>query len=190
MEPEVIQRAPGELELVRAFVNTRNIEAGRDELGDADGARAWLRARALLPWGDALGEDDARRARAMREALRALLQGHNHNGDGKGAGARDDALAALNDALAGARLTPALRDDERVQLAPLAGGVDGALGRILAAVCAAMADGTWARLKACRNAGCQWAFYDASRNRSATWCAMAICGSRTKVRAYRRRRRG
>jgi predicted RNA-binding Zn ribbon-like protein len=48
-----------------------------------------------------------------------------------------------------------------------------------------MLDGTWERLKACRN--CYWSFYDYSPNRSATWCSMQICGNRQKTRAYRRR---
>lgn len=182
MEPEVIQRAPGELEFVRLFVNSTNIEAGYDEMGDTEGMGAWLRAHALLEVNTVLDEADARRVRATREALRAVLRGHN------GMDVRDDAWAVLNDALAHARLTPLIHADERLRLEPLTGGVDGALGRILAAVCAAIADGTWARLKACRNAGCQWIFYDASKNRSATWCSMAICGSRSKARAYRRRR--
>ena len=63
-------------------------------------------------------------------------------------------------------------------------------GDALAAVCAvalgAMLDGTWSRLKACRN--CHWSFYDNSPNRSATWCSMQLCGNRTKTRAYRRRK--
>jgi predicted RNA-binding Zn ribbon-like protein len=46
--------------------------------------------------------------------------------------------------------------------------------------------GTWTRLKACRQ--CEYAFFDRSKNRSASWCAMAICGNRTKNRTYRRRR--
>ncbi len=50
-----------------------------------------------------------------------------------------------------------------------------------------MVDGTWSRLKACRQ--CEWAFYDWSKNRSGRWCAMSVCGNRTKVRAYRARRR-
>jgi predicted RNA-binding Zn ribbon-like protein len=70
-------------------------------------------------------------------------------------------------------------------LAPQAAGVDGALGRILAIVHEAMSAGTWHRLKACRQ--CAWAYYDYSKNQSATWCSMAICGNRTKTRAYRRR---
>ena len=48
-----------------------------------------------------------------------------------------------------------------------------------------MADGTWRRLKACREDTCQWAFYDRSKNRSGTWCSMAVCGNRAKARAYR-----
>src|SRR5256885_5523159 len=46
----------------------------------------------------------------------------------------------------------------------------------------AMTDGTWARLKACRNDQCQKAFYDTSKNRSGAWCSMAGCGSRLKDR--------
>ena len=73
-------------------------------------------------------------------------------------------------------------------LVPQAPGMDGALGGIVAIAYAAMADGSWRRLKACRRDVCQWAFYDHSRNRSGAWCAMAICGNRTKTRGYRRRR--
>jgi predicted RNA-binding Zn ribbon-like protein len=47
--------------------------------------------------------------------------------------------------------------------------------------------GHWARMKGCRQ--CGYAFYDRSKNRSAAWCAMAICGNRTKNRAYYRRSR-
>src|ERR671914_23048 len=71
---------------------------------------------------------------------------------------------------------------------PAAGGVDGAIGGVLAAAHAGMEEGTWRRLKACANGGCAWAFYDRSRNRSSRWCSMAICGNRTKTRAYRQRR--
>jgi predicted RNA-binding Zn ribbon-like protein len=46
--------------------------------------------------------------------------------------------------------------------------------------------GDWRRMKGCRR--CGYAFYDRSKNRSAAWCAMSICGNRTKNRAYYRRR--
>jgi predicted RNA-binding Zn ribbon-like protein len=79
--------------------------------------------------------------------------------------------------------------DGAARLEPLAGGVDGALGRLLARVAAAQDDGTWARLKVCPADDCQVAFYDTSRNRSAVWCDMAVCGNRQKVRSFRERRR-
>jgi predicted RNA-binding Zn ribbon-like protein len=75
-----------------------------------------------------------------------------------------------------ARLEPARRD------------VDGALADLVGIVHTAMADGTWSRLKACRRDVCQWLFYDRSRNRSAVWCQMAVCGNRIKTKAYRERR--
>src|SRR6266576_1523750 len=51
----------------------------------------------------------------------------------------------------------------------------------------AQRDGTWSRLKACAAEDCQYAFYDRSRNRSAVWCDMKVCGNRQKVRSFRSR---
>jgi predicted RNA-binding Zn ribbon-like protein len=51
-----------------------------------------------------------------------------------------------------------------------------------------MLDGTWARLKACPGRDCGWVFYDHSRNQSARWCSMKVCGDREKARAYYQRR--
>ena len=61
------------------------------------------------------------------------------------------------------------------------------LATLLAITYDAQRDGTWARLKICHHDACRWAFFDESRGRTATWCAMGICGNRTKVTAYRRR---
>jgi hypothetical protein len=61
-----------------------------------------------------------------------------------------------------------------------------ALDRVVAIALGAMIDGSWGRLKACRN--CRWSFYDKSPNRSGTWCSMQLCGNRRKTRAYRRRK--
>jgi len=61
------------------------------------------------------------------------------------------------------------------------------LGRLLAIVADAMADGTWPRLKACFRESCRWAFYDHARNRTGRWCSMAVCGNRTKAERYRAR---
>jgi predicted RNA-binding Zn ribbon-like protein len=56
-------------------------------------------------------------------------------------------------------------------------------------ISAAQLNGTWARLKACRNDDCLWAFYDRSRNHGGTWCDMASCGNRLKNRDFAARRR-
>jgi predicted RNA-binding Zn ribbon-like protein len=54
----------------------------------------------------------------------------------------------------------------------------------------AQRDGTWARLKACGNDECKWAFYDRSRNHGGTWCEMSTCGNKLKNREFRARKRG
>jgi predicted RNA-binding Zn ribbon-like protein len=76
----------------------------------------------------------------------------------------------------------------RARRAASSSGVEGALGRILAIVHASIADGTWMRLKACHEHGCEWAFYDHTKNRSGAWCNMGVCGNRAKARAFRERR--
>lgn len=59
------------------------------------------------------------------------------------------------------------------------------IGQILAVVVEAAGDGSWQRLKACREHRCEWAFYDRARNRSGRWCSMAVCGTRSKMQTYR-----
>ena len=73
------------------------------------------------------------------------------------------------------------------ELVAEAPGVDGALGRLVALVLAARANGSLERLKACRRDVCHWVFYDRSRNRASHWGSMSVCGNRTKTKAYRRR---
>ena len=68
------------------------------------------------------------------------------------------------------------------------GGVDGAVATLLGILHEAQLTGQWPRLKGCRQ--CGYAFFDRSKNRSAAWCAMSICGNRTKNRAYYRRLHG
>lgn len=179
----VITPAPGRLEAVRRYVNTLDIETGDDALATPDDLVAWLTAVDLLPGGDAAGPGDLAHAVAVREALREALAA-NHDGDPIPAAA----LAVLNAAADRARLTATLTARDGWRPRPSAGGVDGALGGLLALVGDAMADGTWARLKVCVNDACRWAFYDESRARSGKWCSMQICGNRAKQRAWRGRR--
>ncbi len=183
-EPGGREAAPGSLALVQAFANTV-AEEGHfrwEAIGDPDSLRSWLSRRGLLADGERVGEADVARAKEVRKALRSLLAANN------GRGPDAAAIRALNLAAERARLTVRFGADGRATLEPGAGGVDGALGRVLAAVHAGMEEGTWGRLKSCANATCGWAFYDRSKNRSGRWCSMEVCGNRTKTRAYRRRR--
>ena len=112
----------------------------------------------------------------------------SHNGDRSAPAA---AYEALDDAVCRARVRLRFRPREAGAAAALeaeASGVDGALGRILTIVHTAIEQGTWRRLKACREHGCEWAFYDHTKNRSGAWCNMGVCGNRAKARAYRERR--
>ena len=132
---------------------------------------------------------DLRRALAVREALRAVLLAHNGAALAIRLRGDVDAAATLDAAAKRARVRLHFDATCGPWLEPDAGGVDGALGRLLAIAHAAMAEGTWSRLKACREHSCEWAFYDATRNRSRTWCDMQVCGNRAKARAYRHRQR-
>jgi predicted RNA-binding Zn ribbon-like protein len=171
--------APGALRIVQAFVNTVDHEHGPDLLDEPAGFAAWLERHELA--ADVRAADLAP-AREVREALRALLLANN--GQPHDPGARE----VLERASRRARLEATFPPDGAA-LVPRASGVDGAVGRVLAAAFAAMIDGSWARLKACPRDVCGWAFYDRSSNASATWCSMAVCGGRVKAGAYYRRRR-
>jgi predicted RNA-binding Zn ribbon-like protein len=173
--------APGELEVLRRYVNTYDVDDRDDEIGTPEALRDWLAARGLLAPGERLGDDDVRQAREVREALRALLLANN------GFELDPRAVETLNDAARRAEVVVAFGDAGTPQLAPVRPGFQGALGRLLGLAFRSMADGTWPRLKACAAHDCEWAFYDASRNHSGTWCDMKVCGNRAKARNYRER---
>ena len=169
--------APGRLVLVERFVNTVDHEHGREVLSEPGRLRGVLE----LDAGIRIGDDDLRRALRLREALRSLALANN--------GGEEDpaAVAVLEDAAARGRLVARV-DDEGGVLEAERRDAAGALAELVGIVYAAKVDGTWERLKACRRDICRWLFYDRSRNRSAVWCSMAVCGNRTKTRAYRARR--
>jgi predicted RNA-binding Zn ribbon-like protein len=173
-------QAPGDLELVRLFVNTLEVESGDDALSSPAVLETWFQEHGFARGANA-APADLHAARRLREAIRSLLA------ENSGMHVRKDAAVTLNRAAARARLALRFEPAASARLEPGASGVDGALGRLVAVVAAAMADGTWSRLKTCRAEDCRWAFYDHARNRSRQWCSMAVCGNRTKARSFRRR---
>jgi predicted RNA-binding Zn ribbon-like protein len=175
------QPAPDDLALIEDFVNTFDLESGEEELATPEALSVWLTAHGLAAAGETFGHDELASALAVRENLRALLLANN-------GGELDPAVpAALGAAADRARLTVALDRAGRASVTPQAGGIDRVAGRLLGIVARAQADGSWERLKACPWHTCHVAFYDHSRNRSRTWCSMAVCGNRAKAQTYRRR---
>jgi predicted RNA-binding Zn ribbon-like protein len=71
---------------------------------------------------------------------------------------------------------------------PRPGHLSGFEARLLLAIERLQCEEAWPRLKACTDDACQWAFYDATRNRSRTWCSMDVCGNREKTKRYRQRK--
>jgi predicted RNA-binding Zn ribbon-like protein len=176
--------APARLEVVRAFVNTRDLEAGTDALADPAALAEYLVAWQLLTPGARLGASDLASAVDLREALRLLLRAHNAEPVDTG-----PAVDTLNRITALAGVRPAMAYGGSVGYHVVRGGGIGALGAIVAIVYAAEAQGVWTRLKACASANCHWAYYDASRNRASRWCHMELCGNRAKGQAFRARGR-
>jgi len=173
------QTAPAELELVREFVNTLDVEEGTDALGSPAATVGWLKMHGLADDEPAITEADRERLIEVREALRELLLANN-----LGTTPPPEALAVLNEQSAEAAIVLRFGADGAA-LVTRCGGVDSTIGRLLAIVHGSMSDRTWRRLKSCPAEDCRWAFYDHSRNRSGTWCEMGKCGNRAKARRYR-----
>jgi predicted RNA-binding Zn ribbon-like protein len=183
IEPGGRPKAPGRLELLQRFINSHNHDFPPewDRIGTPERARAWLRQKRLAAPGDRISEVDVARLRELREAMRALALA-NHGG--RSAAAAADVIRRVSGTAA---LSVAMDDDGRIALEPARRGVDGAVATLLGILHEAQLTGQWSRMKGCRQ--CGYVFFDRSRNRSAAWCAMSICGNRTKNRAYYRRGR-
>jgi predicted RNA-binding Zn ribbon-like protein len=178
-----LKPAPGPLAFVQGFVNTRNIMHGYDLLEDVEGIGTWLSGRDLLDKNIRLTEEARTRLVEFREGLRGLLLVHN-------GGRVEGSVEVLNELAEDALLRLSFDGEGTPGLLAAGSGnaSSGVIARLLAVSVGASSEGTWRRLKACRNEGCLWAFYDGSRNRSGSWCTMDVCGSRAKMRAYRQRK--
>ena len=183
IEPGGRPKAPGRLELLQRFLNSWNHDFPPqwDRIGTGQKAQAWLRQHDLVRTGTRVSGADAARLRALREAIRSLVVADPD-------GSVDAASAAtLRAASPTSELVVTLDVEGRTHLAARHPGVDGAVAILLGIVHEAQLTGEWSRFKACRQ--CEYAFFDRSKNRSAAWCAMSICGNRAKNRAHYRRHR-
>ncbi len=175
--------APMPLLVVQSFVNTWETDTGVDLLGDGPSARRWFEDAGLIAGAEASSTDftDLATVREVREAIRTLLVANADGGD-----PREADVHALR-RIAALPLHLVLDETGRVEFQLDNGGYAWA-SRLLLIMRDAEHDGTWQRLKACRNPDCVWAFYDRSHAGRGAWCDMAVCGNRIKNRNLRSRR--
>jgi predicted RNA-binding Zn ribbon-like protein len=175
--------APGTLELVRVLLNTGPPPngQGQDRLLElhADPER-WA---ASFPGISQPAADQLTTLLELRDGLRRLLAA---------APAPEDA-AWLRGWFERTGLSPqAIIQDGTLGIRLACPARSGLAGSVIEAVVAALADGTWSRLRQCPD--CQLVFWDRTRNASKIWCGMyagpdgRACGSIAKVRRYRARR--
>jgi predicted RNA-binding Zn ribbon-like protein len=182
-QPGGRQPAPDRLAIVQAFVNTYyDLADGGEVLSTPAALEDWLARRDLFSRRCTLDRHDLERAVAVREGMRALAFSNN------GRELDQQAIDAMRRASKGAGTEIRLGPDGPEFLTRHATNLDGPLGALLAISATAMIDGSWSHLKACLGRDCGWVFYDRSRNQSARWCAMHVCGDREKSRAHYRRK--
>ena len=99
-EASAEKRAPEPLRIVQQFVNSADLEEGKEDLDTPAALGDWLRARDLLPSDKAISAADHRRALEVREGLRAVLLAHN------GGTPDPAAVKRLEDAASHAALRP------------------------------------------------------------------------------------
>jgi predicted RNA-binding Zn ribbon-like protein len=179
LEPGGRPKAPGRLELLQRFINSHNHDFPDDwdRIETAAKAAKWLKEKGLIEPRDRISAADATRLRELREALRALIV----------ASGTPNATAAAVVRTQRAELRMTVDDTGTTVLTPAGRGADAAVAKLLGILHEAQLTGDWARMKACRH--CEYAFFDRSKNRSAAWCSMSICGNRTKNRTYYRKHR-
>lgn len=175
--------APGPLALVQDLINTADLECGLDRLRTPDNLDVFCIDHGI---GEvAAGPADLDAARDLREALRAACRVH------AGRPAPEPPVPpAVRARLDQAPLVLMLGGGGPPRAVPASGlaGVGLLVAHVAAAILAAVADGSWHRLKACESDLCQWVYYDHSPAGRGRWCTMSICGARAKMRAYRARR--
>ncbi len=164
------------------LVNTVDLEGGSDELRSPAGLSRWMSGRGLEVGRGELGPADLAEALALREALREVCLAHS------GVDMPTATLERLSGLLARGPLRLDIDAEGVARIRPGQGltGVPALIAATAAAVAQATVEGTWPRLKACASDTCRWVYYDRSPAGRGRWCTMAICGSRAKMRTYRK----
>lgn len=173
--------APGGLGLVQDFLNTVGIgDYGPDLLADpelarewaAEAARNWAAERGVTAPPPTLTDADVAKLYSLRDTIARLLTG-------------DAPELAIGSISASFTLSPT----GQVRLEPVGSGWRWFASALWAEVLQSQWDGTWPRLKRCRNHQCASTFYDRSKNNSGVWHNVKTCGNAANLRASRARKR-
>jgi predicted RNA-binding Zn ribbon-like protein len=170
-----------EIDLLVEFVNTRDVEEGTDALAEPSQLGEWI-AEHTGEYLSQLEPGDVERVQGLRESLRRLMLANN------GAEVDEGDLEPLREAAERSRFRLSFDPTGGLELTPARADLSGFEASLLLAVEHLQCHDAWPRLKACTDESCHWAFYDATRNRSRTWCSMDVCGNRQKTRRYRSRK--
>jgi len=185
-------RVPDPLAHVYDFANTldlrRFIQHGvrrqpADEFENAESVATWLADRDLLDRGGKLTPLMFADAMRLRASIRDYLEcdpAQRHK-DGDVARRLTEAIHPFP-----VRLQARLGVPHLV-LAPARTDALAGLCLIVGELFAGAANGTLSRLKVCASDECRRVFYDRSKPMTRRWCQTALCGNRTKTRAYRER---
>jgi predicted RNA-binding Zn ribbon-like protein len=156
---------------------------GFERLREPEDLGRWLQEAQLLDAPVAVSPKQLRMARILREAIYRLfisMQGT--------ASAAPADVEQVNLWAAGGADVLVLTPEGRLSSRP-ADSVEEAL-RTLAREAVELLGGPLAgRVKECGREDCGLLFLDESRARSRRWCSMDTCGSRSKMQAYRARKR-
>lgn len=186
-----VDPAPGGLVFVQELMNT--IAAGKprreDFLADLPTAQGWLND-ALSDWATMTGaapfsiilkQEDLDKLRDFRDDLRRAVATAD-DGTAPSAGSNPTTLPAVS-------VSMQWGDSGHVQPLPRGSGWRKLASLAAIEVFQAQQDGSWGRVKTCRNPRCAVAFFDRSRNNSGVWHNVKVCGNAANLRAYRARQR-
>jgi hypothetical protein len=173
---------PGSLALVQDFLNTRSIMGGQPDLLTTlastqkwceTAVSAWTAARCMNVLTPTIAGRDPSKLRDLRAVISDRLAGELPEAPNPLPG-----LASFE-----------IDDTGQVRWQPTGNGWTWVSSALWGEITLAQASGAWSRLKQCRNPECQSAFYDRSKNNSAVWHDVKVCGNAINLRASRARRR-
>lgn len=183
MNTEDLKPAPQPLWLVQQFLNTRSLLRDFDVLDTSVSFGTWCEDVVGISWSTSPDGADLARYKELREALRDVVLSRMSGSAADRAATSEAVNRLVNPNL----LQAGFSAEAEPHVTARGEGAQALEGMLLEAAIDARSAQTWHRLKVCANEECRWSFYDSSKNRSASWCDMAICGSRAKMRAYRER---